>query len=117
MALFDLSSAAEALEDLLDRERALIKAGRIDQIVRLGAEKERLIGRLARQGASAPGLERLRAKADRNVRLLDAAARGIKAAAGRLDRRGDDGAALRTYGRNGAAAALAGARRGIDRQA
>ena len=63
MALFDLSSAAEALEDLLDRERALIKAGRIDQIVRLGAEKERLIGRLARQGASAPGLERLRAKA------------------------------------------------------
>lgn len=117
MALFDHGSAADALDELLDRERTLIKAGRIDETVRLGAEKERLLGRLGRQSHTGDTLERIRRKADRNQKLLVAAARGLKAAANRLDRQGTGGTDLRTYGRDGAASPLLQARRGFDRQA
>jgi len=117
MALFNLTSAAEALEDLLDRERSLIKSGRIDAVVRLGHEKERLLGRLSRHPDGADILRRLQSTAERNQALLTAAARGIKAAANRLEtiRAGQPG--LRTYGRDGAATDLARRRSGIDKQA
>lgn len=117
MALFDLGSAADALEDLLDRERALIKSGKIDMVVRLGAEKERLLTRLGRHPEGAGVLGRLQRKVERNQALLAAAARGIKAAGKRLGAIGKGQPGLRTYGRDGAATDLARKGSGIDRQA
>lgn len=117
MTLFNLSAAADALEDLLDHERKLILSGRIDGLLRARHEKERLLMRLPNAGESDETLKKLRRKADRNQELLQAAARGIKSAARRVDTLRTPPAALRTYGRDGAATALTTTASGIDRQA
>jgi hypothetical protein len=80
---------AEALIALLEEERGLIRAGRLAELGRLAARRDRLVARLAgaREAPQGPEAEalvaRLRAAAARNLRLLDAAREGF-AAAGRL---------------------------------
>lgn len=117
MALFRLSAAAEALEDHLDHERALILSGQIDGLLRASREKERLLARLPGAGESDEVLDRLKRKADRNQQLLLAAARGIRSAARRVDALRSSSASLRTYGRDGVAAEMTTARGGVNRQA
>ena len=85
MALFSMPAAVEALDDLLDHERQMILAGKIDALLRMGPEKERLMARLPRSVLDPDALVRLRKKAERNQDLLLAAARGIKAASKRIE--------------------------------
>ena len=100
--LFDLNTAAEALDDLLEQERRLILDGRIVGLTGTTALKERLLVRLAEQ-TDTPQLVRLRAKAERNQALLAAASRGLKAAGERLAALSTTSNPLRTYGADGAA--------------
>ncbi|PIE08363.1 MAG: hypothetical protein CSA74_02650 [Rhodobacterales bacterium] len=116
MAMLSLTAAADALEDHLDRERKLILAGEIDGLLRASAEKERLLARLPGSGDNAETFARLRRKADRNQQLLLAAARGLKAAAKRMETLKTPATGLRTYGRDGAAATLGNSRRGVNHQ-
>ena len=63
MALFNLTAAADALEDHLDHERKMILSGQIDGLLRASGEKERLLARLPqrrrhRRGLAAPAAER-----------------------------------------------------------
>jgi len=117
MTLFDLTAAADALEDHLDHERRLILSGQIDGLLRASAEKERLLGRLPGAGDNAEVFTRLRKKAERNQQLLAAAARGLKSAARRIEGLNTSATSLRTYGRDGAAADLTNTRGGVNRQA
>jgi len=117
MALFSLTAATDALDDHLDHERHLILSGQIDGLLRVRAEKERLLARLPGAVGDSEVFERLRRKAERNQQLLLAAARGIKSAARRVEALNTSAAGLRTYGRDGATADLSNARGGIDRQA
>jgi hypothetical protein len=71
-----------ALEELLDQAHDALLAGDLAALDRIGAGIEPLADTLpARDHATA---ERLRQKAERNARLLQAAARGVKAALARL---------------------------------
>ena len=117
MALFSMSAAADALEDLLDHERKMILAGQIDGLLRVGQEKERLLARLPHAGEKDAVIERLRLKAERNQQLLVSAARGIRSAARRVEALKNSSTDLRTYGRDGAAASLTGTRGGVNRHA
>ena len=117
MALFSFTAAADALEDLLDQERGLLLSGRIDGLLRMAGEKERMLARLAGIDAPADTLERLRVKAERNQQLLTAAARGIKSAARRLEAMCAPETGLRTYGRTGAAADLSRTPGGVNKHA
>jgi len=74
-----------ALDALLDRERAVVLSGRLDQLSQLVPEKEALLERLACSGLSAtsePG--RLMNKAVRNQELLENALKGLRSVANRI---------------------------------
>lgn len=68
------------LEDLLDQAAEALLAGELGRLAALTAQIESAA--LPPDRATA---ERLRGKAERNARLLDAAARGVKAARLRVD--------------------------------
>lgn len=72
---------ADDLEDLLQRERELIRAGRLEDLARLSAHKIALAQRLvAAPAGDAARIARLRRLGAENSELLDAAARGLRAA-------------------------------------
>ena len=117
MALFSMPAAVEALDDLLDHERQMILAGKIDALLRMGPEKERLMARLPRSVLDPDALVRLRKKAERNQDLLLAAARGIKAASKRIEAMKGQRASMRTYARDGASTDLGGGKPGFNKRA
>ena len=105
--LFDLNTAAEALDDLLEQERRMILDGRIEGLTGTNQHKEQLVRRLADQ-TDVPALNHLRRKVERNQTLLAAAARGLKAARGQLAAIKGEKPPMRTYGADGAARNLPG---------
>lgn len=117
MALFDRLGADGALERLLDQERQLILAGKIEMLSRIGPEKERLLSRLGQGRAMSPELDRLRRKADRNQQLLEATARGIRNVSRRLAAMKSRKAQLSTYDRGGQMASLNPVKSTIERRA
>lgn len=116
--LFDTPSAVDALEDLLDHERRMILAGKLADVALNAHKKELLLTRLAVTDGSET-LDRVRRKAQRNQALLEAAARGLKAARDRLEALVAVPPQTRTYGADGKARDLAGpaAKRGINHRA
>lgn len=70
------------LELLLDQTRDALIAGNFAVLAQLSAQVEALADAFPR--VDRPTADRLRSKADRNARLLQAATRGIKAARQRL---------------------------------
>lgn len=117
MGLFDNGGVLQALEDLLDRERALILKGDIDGVRRLSHEKDRLMTRLATLTFKRGRLQPLRQKADRNNELLAASARGFKAVQDRIAALGRHGETLKTYGSDRNRAALVQRRSDFNRRA
>ncbi len=95
-----------ALEDLLDQTRDALLAGDLAALAQLGPLVEAQTDSPPRLDAAAA--RRLRTKADRNARLLQAAGRGINAARERL---ADitTGPTLTTYDARGRKAAFAAA--------
>lgn len=101
MALFNLLSVPEALRTLLDQERRLLLTGKIEALVKIAPEKERLLGQLAGATDDTSLLDQLRRKADRNQELLVAASKGIRAVSQRLDTLRTQKTQLRTYDAGG----------------
>ena len=95
--------AARDLERLLERERALLLKGEIDQLGRLIDLKTRLVGELERTGAAGRDVHRIQRKAVENQGLLEAAIRGVRSAAKVLTE-----TRAKTYDRNGAVTELSG---------
>ncbi len=114
MGLFDTQSAAEALEDLLEKERAAILDGRFDSLERLAVEKERLVKSVADSGRS--GLVGLRNRAERNRALLIAMGAGVKSAIQRIEGLRGAGKLLQTYDAAGQRTAMAGPRHTLGRR-
>ena len=73
---------AQALEDLLDRTRDALVAGDLAALAALAPRVEALTDSLAKLDAR--DAQRLHRKASRNALLLQAAARGVRAAQGRF---------------------------------
>lgn len=92
-----------ALEDLLDQAHQALLTGDLAALDRIGARLESLAAPpMAPDRATA---DRLRAKAERNARLLQAAGRGVKAALGRLAEIAE-GPTMTTYDSRGQKAAF-----------
>ena len=117
MGLFDGAGAADAFEDLLEREKRLILAGDIDGVHRLSREKNRLMKRLAKSRIDPERLARLRVRADHNNTLLEASARGFRAVQAQLARLSDAGVEHRTYARDGRRRDLGRGANGMNRRA
>lgn len=87
-----------ALEELLDAAHDALLAGDLVALDRIGDGIESLAHSLAESDSATA--RRLRDKAERNARLLEAAARGVKAALGRLTEIAS-GPTLTTYDSHG----------------
>jgi hypothetical protein len=92
----------ERLEALLDQAAEALIAGNLPELARLAPQIESADVRTADRKAA----ERLRAKAERNSRLLDAAMRGLKAARHRVTEI-TRGPTLSTYDARGKRALIA----------
>jgi flagellar biosynthesis/type III secretory pathway chaperone len=93
---------ADGIMELLDRECDALKRADFAALGSLAEEKERLIARLADAPPAAPEmLARLREKAERNARLLQAVQRGLDSAAATLRRMRAPAEALDTYTQTG----------------
>ncbi len=101
MALFNIPSVVDALDDLLNRERQAILTGNLDALSRYLPEKTRLLERLAGSTDDVVRLGRLRDKVDRNQALLAAVARGIKSVSRRIESMNSPATSLRTYEKGG----------------
>jgi len=92
----------DAMDDVLDRERAALVAGNLEGVSRLLTEKETLIDRLNALGdASARTIQPLHDKLTRNQALLSSALQGIRIVANRLSALRRIRRSLDTYDKSG----------------
>lgn len=104
----DPDALVDALDELLDLERAALTVGNLDRVGRLMTRKQELIESLNRSdGPEHAGLPGLRDKALRNQALLDSAMEGIRAVAARMADLRRVRERLDTYDRRGARTSLA----------
>ena len=102
-----VEAAVSALRDALEKERAAIRAGRLDLIVRLAENREVLLRELGAAAESAPdtlgepALMSLRGDIARNQHMLAAAAKGIKGVVERIAEIRETAGRLTTYGADG----------------
>lgn len=81
----ELQTSMDALDDLLDAERAALLKGHLDEVSRLHARKEALIDALNRfEFQDRSTLTGLHKKVERNQALLDSALDGVRSVARRL---------------------------------
>lgn len=93
----------DALDDLLEEERAALLTGDLEKVGRLFDRKEGLIEELSQlEQFEARTLNTLQDKMKRNQALLDSALEGIRAVAGRLAALRRVRSTLDTYDSNGA---------------
>lgn len=94
----------QRLQAVLTLERDLLRTGKIDGLPRLTSEKAKLAALLAQAQINAAVTERVKLDLDRNARLLQAAAQGIKQALRRAQRPVDQ--TLTTYNSHGRTASI-----------
>lgn len=81
----DVIAIMDALEDLLDAERAALLVGKLDEVSRMHTQKERLIDALnTHVPENRTHFESLHRKVERNQVLLNSALNGIRSVARRL---------------------------------
>lgn len=103
MSRNDAMDVIDALDDLLEAERAALLSGKIDEVGRLLTRKEALIDELSTlEGRALPELQTLSNKVKRNQDLLDHALEGIRTVARRLASLRRVRSALDTYDARGA---------------
>lgn len=112
----EIDSMLDAFEDLLDQERDLLLTGSLDGLARIVENKAQLAGRLS-QIEHPDGLEVLKAKAERNARLLEAAGAGIRSVTRRLSALREGPEPLSTYSASGERTKLGGDERSVERRA
>lgn len=101
MPLFRRTDNVARLRDLLDRESDALTSGRLDQLATILREKQRLFEALRTSRPEGHRWAELRARAERNQHLIEAAADGIRAAIERLERISSAKSDLVTYNRSG----------------
>ncbi len=108
----DTFHITDALEDLLDKERAAILDGALMDMGRIAREKEMLLGHHDLTAPDRKTLDRLRRKADRNQQLLAAAIRGVRTVTARLNTLRNGPGEMNTYDRTGQRSTLGGKPKG-----
>jgi len=79
------TSLIKSLEEILDLERAALVEGDLDLLTHMAPEKEKLIGSINDLHVrDSNELSRVQNKVERNQPLLNSAAEGIRAVAGRM---------------------------------
>lgn len=101
MHLFKSRDVAEALANLLERERSAVLKADFEALRDIGVEKSRLIAAVEKQVADPEKLLMLRQKLQHNQHLLEAAGKGIRAAADLLDAHSRHRDPLQTYDQSG----------------
>ncbi len=111
-------AALNALDALLEDERAALIAGDLDRIADIADRKQTLVAGLNDSGAEGVALVPLQRKMQRNQVLLDGALDGIRSVAARLAVLRETGGTLETYDRNGRRQTWSGPRGdGVERRA
>lgn len=111
------SLTAELLS-LLERERTALCTGQLDEAAKLGKRKLALVARLEHQRPDPLTIGALRQAAQRNARLLAAAAAGLREGGRCLLAIRSTAAGFSTYDRSGRAEHIAGvAVKGLERRA
>lgn len=111
-------AALNALDTLLEEERAALISGDLQRIADIADRKETLVAGLDDSGAGGAALIPLKRKIQRNQVLLDGALEGIRNVAARLAVLRETGGTLETYDRNGRRQTWSGPRGdGIERRA
>lgn len=108
-----LSSARyERVLRLLDQERRVILNGPLSELGALVAKREALLGELIEQENDLPQafLAAIKARAERNSRLILASIAGVKSAEAEIARIDDARDRLRTYAADGSSVDVAAAR-------
>ncbi|WP_321367229.1 hypothetical protein [uncultured Celeribacter sp.] len=98
MALLDAFRPVSALEDLLEKEKDAILKSDFQALEALAKHKENLMALVARSQVSTSSLTALKKRIERNRRLLQAAAKGIRSAQERLLTLKTPKPAFSTYG-------------------
>jgi hypothetical protein len=106
MRLREPGDPAAALIQLLEEERAALRAGQLRALSDLASRKERLMAAMSRTRPAPHVVRRLQATAERNAGLLAACAEGIRAAARMVDAVLGEPAPTQTYTADGRAARL-----------
>lgn len=96
-----------ALDRLLEEERALLRAGRLDALSDLSVRKETLMERLTEVGVPPESRESLAGRIARNQALLDGALAGLRQVSERLGAVRELRRGLETYDREGRRTAMA----------
>ncbi|MEO1238624.1 MAG: flagellar biosynthesis protein FlgN [Pseudomonadota bacterium] len=110
------SRLADELEDLLDKEYDVLRSGTIADIPRLADQKARLMSGL-QASAGMVALGRVREKATRNARLLEAAAAGIRSVTDRVTALRAGPQTFTTYSADGARSTVGSNGRTIEKRA
>lgn len=97
---------------LLDEERKVLLGGPLSELPGLVARREALVAELAGQEAQLPAafLAAVKAKAERNRRLIEASIAGVKSAAAQIADIDAALGSLRTYSAEGTSVEVAGPR-------
>ncbi|MEM7519452.1 MAG: flagellar biosynthesis protein FlgN [Pseudomonadota bacterium] len=102
MQSHDQIGATQALQELLDNERAALIAGDFETLADLLTSKEALMETLGKVPLdNLPELQALDEKARQNQLLFDSALEGIRTVAARLAKLREVKAAFETYGADG----------------
>ncbi len=111
-------AALNALDRLLEEERAVLISGDLQRIADIADSKETLVAGLDDSGAGGAAHIPLKRKIQRNQVLMDGALEGIRNVAAQLAVLRETGCTLETYDRNGRRQTWSGPRGdGIERRA
>lgn len=110
------NEAVGDLADLLEREHAMLLAGRITDLERLTQEKTRLIDQVVTT-RDHRGLVKVRKLAQRNARMLEAAGKGIQSVKQRIASLREGPKPLSTYGADGQKSTVGRTQTSLERRA
>lgn len=108
----DQTRTFEKLEALLDKEKAILLDGRLDDLGHIARKKDVLINSRKLKTSNSNILSRIRQKADRNQLLLNAAISGLREVTTKLEALRIGPEKLNTYDQTGQRNHLAGDHKG-----
>lgn len=111
------ADGATLMDRVLAAERSALLNGNIAALAGLAEEKERALAALVAEPAGVMHLGSIRARAEANAMLIEAALRGVRTARERLETARNGGVNLSTYDAQGRTASVPNNRRGLERRA
>ena len=112
MSSYTANATVHVLTTLLDEERQALRDGDLIRVQNMIPEKERLLTYITQLRLPVTTLQLLQDAVERNARLMEATARGIRAALQRIKTLRNGPAPLQTYGPAGQITMLQSRRQG-----